>query len=97
MKKAIYYIFFLVYLLCPDPAKAGNARLVHGAVITDYTSIQTAITNGVSGDEVHVASGTYPGGLTMKAGVNLLGGYNPSNWSRDIAANETIIDGEGLR
>lgn len=95
MKKGIYYLFFFVSLLFPASATAGTARLVHGAVLTDYTSIQTAITNGASGDEVHVTSGTYSGGLTMKAGVNLLGGYNPSTWNRDIAANETIIDGGG--
>lgn len=95
MAKGFYYVFLLLFLLCPASAMAGTARLVHGAVLTDYTSIQTAITNGVSGDEVHVASGTYTGGLTMKVGVNLLGGYNPSTWNRDIAANETIVDGRG--
>ncbi len=43
-----------------------------------------------------VAKGTYAGEtIQMKEGVDLFGGYSPEDWTRDIEANETVLDGEG--
>ncbi len=43
--------------------------------------------------DIHVAAGTYVERVAMDPWVNLLGGYSAAHWSRDIAVNETILDG----
>lgn len=43
-----------------------------------------------------VAAGTYTGGaFEMKEFVHLYGGFDPADWTRDIQANLTVLDGEG--
>ncbi|MFA5146417.1 MAG: right-handed parallel beta-helix repeat-containing protein [Candidatus Omnitrophota bacterium] len=52
------------------------------------------------GTKVFIARGTYHEsamsiGMWNKDGLILEGGYEPTGWTRDIEANETIIDAEG--
>ncbi|HEV2294783.1 MAG TPA: right-handed parallel beta-helix repeat-containing protein [Tepidisphaeraceae bacterium] len=47
---------------------------------------------------VFVAAGEYKGQtIRMKSHVDLFGGFNAKSWQRDIAANRSILDGEGQR
>ncbi|MCK4606168.1 MAG: right-handed parallel beta-helix repeat-containing protein, partial [candidate division Zixibacteria bacterium] len=61
----------------------------------DCISIQACIDSAGAGDTVKVASGTYDEQVFMKAGVDLLGGYENTDWTRDIEANPTTITGDG--
>ncbi len=97
MKKASAIAALLFYLLWPRPAAAtGDARLIHGAGYIDYSTISSAISYAVSGDEVLVAAGTYSEQVAMKAGVDLRGGYSAADWSWNPDVNVTTIDGGGL-
>lgn len=45
-----------------------------------------------------IAAGTYTGAtLTLRPGVDLLGGFDPASWTRDIQLHRTILDGENQR
>src|SRR6267143_150694 len=59
-------------------------------------SIQAAIdaaNAGGLGADVYVASGTYAGSLTLRANVSVYGGFSPTTFLRDAAANPTVVDG----
>ncbi|HPQ71565.1 MAG TPA: choice-of-anchor Q domain-containing protein [bacterium] len=60
------------------------------------TEPKRMITAGVelvtTGGTVYVAAGTYAESVSV-SGVSLVGGYEDSGWTRDIAANQTIIEG----
>lgn len=56
-----------------------------------FDSIQAAVNAAVSGNEIWVAAGVYEECVSLKNGVKLYGGFEPLNWSRDIAANPTTI------
>jgi hypothetical protein len=43
--------------------------------------------------QVRVANGTYAEALTLVNGINLLGGFDPQTWSRDIATTSTLLTG----
>jgi SSS family transporter len=44
---------------------------------------------------ITIAEGTYPArSLQSKPHVDLLGGFNPADWTRDVARHATILDGE---
>ncbi len=61
-----------------------------------YTDVTTAINNAIANDEIHIATGTYKEGATIiiNKNISLLGGYPVGGGIQDIAANETILDGE---
>ncbi|NQT96057.1 MAG: right-handed parallel beta-helix repeat-containing protein [Candidatus Omnitrophica bacterium] len=67
-----------------------------------YNDLEVAIENKASsGTKIRVAEGTYNESaktiwLGNKVGLVLEGGYESINWTRDIEANETIIDGSDL-
>jgi len=42
---------------------------------------------------VQVANGTYAEALTLVAGHEYLGGYDPQTWTRDVAHTATIVNG----
>lgn len=59
-----------------------------------YSSITAALEAATSGDEIWVASDTYIGQYIMKAGVNVYGGFDTSETSRDqrdFVKNRTIL------
>jgi|GEM_PF-1335742 len=61
-----------------------------------FPSITNALPAAVAGDEIWVAAGTYAGGILMKSGVALYGGFagtETARSERDPEANPTVIDG----
>src|SRR5262249_20799358 len=45
-----------------------------------------------------VAEGRYGGAtIEMKSGVDLFGGFDPADWTRDIDHHRSALDGEGAR
>ncbi len=89
-----------VDLNSPGPAHDGTSW---GSA---YIDLQQALTAAASGDEIHVANGTYKPtsgtsrsiSFALKTGVSVLGGYAGSGAldpnSRDIAANVTMLSGD---
>ncbi|MDD3905685.1 MAG: right-handed parallel beta-helix repeat-containing protein [Candidatus Omnitrophica bacterium] len=73
-----------------------------GTMGAPYKSLGYATSEGSgNGTKVCVAAGTYYENtdslkLWRVASIKLEGGYEPLNWTRDIATNETIIDGSGF-
>ncbi|MFH0907858.1 MAG: right-handed parallel beta-helix repeat-containing protein, partial [bacterium] len=78
-------------------ASTGNDDFLHGIPSQPFHTVGYAlnIAEGSSGAtvDVRVAAGTYQERVTLKPYVNLLGAYAASDWTRDIAANETVLDG----
>ncbi len=58
-------------------------------------TIQYAINNSAAGDEIRVAQGTYTETIGIGVTLTLKGGYEAAGWTRNIAANPTIIDANG--
>ncbi|MFQ5401289.1 MAG: hypothetical protein ACE5E7_17035, partial [Anaerolineae bacterium] len=58
-------------------------------------TIQHAITQSPPGDEIRVAQGTYTETIGIGVTLTLKGGYEAAGWTRDIAANLTVIDANG--
>jgi len=88
-------ILVSILLFSAPIAASATIITVDSGGLGDYITIQAGVDAAASGDEVHVAAGTYAENVTMKAGVSLLGGYSASGWGRDISANVTAIDGGG--
>lgn len=71
---------------------------------TAFTSLQDALACATSGDNIHVAEGTYllshqsgscrPLALRVRDGIDLLGGYPSGGGTRDAVLNVTIISGD---
>jgi uncharacterized repeat protein (TIGR01451 family) len=81
------------------PLAAGSTLLVckSGCGGTYYTTIGAAVSAASSGDEIHVAQGTYNEKVQVSnKSLVILGGYSPSNWDvRDPAIYVTTINGGG--
>ncbi|HFQ94791.1 MAG TPA: DUF1565 domain-containing protein, partial [Anaerolineae bacterium] len=58
-------------------------------------TIQHAVNQSAAGDEIRVAQGTYTETIGIGVTLTLKGGYEAAGWTRDIAANPTIIDANG--
>ena len=58
-----------------------------------FNSISDAINAAEYGDTILVAAkqGAYEDRIQMKSGIQLLGGYNASNWTRDWQNNRTVL------
>ena len=63
---------------------------------TAKLTITAAISASSAGDNVMIAAGTYPEAISIKDGVNVLGGYNAATGVRDIDVFQTILDGTDL-
>jgi len=61
-------------------------------------TIAVGITRALNGGlkRVLVASGTYTETVTLESGIDLLGGYHPATWDRNITTYPTVIYGETL-
>jgi len=87
-------------------ASTGTDTSAAGSVSSPWRSIQYALgqISDASASKKYallVAEGNYTGTgdqvLTMKEHVDLYGGFQASDWSRDIAAHVSTIDGENAR
>ncbi len=56
-------------------------------------SVGQAVAVANPGETIRVAEGTYIETLTIQKTVTLEGGYEATNWTRDITLHETILDG----
>jgi hypothetical protein len=58
-----------------------------------FKSIQAGIENAklIGKNNVYISEGIYNEEVLMRQGINILGGYDPSDWTRDIKNNETAI------
>ncbi len=75
-------------------ANTGNDTTGDGSSGTPFATITKAISETAVGGTVYVGRGTYAECIGVPHSLILRGGYNESaSWSRDIAANETTIDG----
>jgi hypothetical protein len=88
-----------VWYVTPTGAGSGN-----GTSWENAGTLQAVVNAAVSGDEVWVKAGTYTSAsnpvLTMKAGVNVYGGFAGTETRRNQrvwVVHETIIDGENVR
>lgn len=77
-----------------DAAGANNGTSWPNA----FTSLQTALSTAVAGDEICVAAGTYMGTFQLRTGVAIYGGYagfaQPDPNARDQGAYETILSAQ---
>ena len=80
-------------------APSGGDDGFHGTPTQPFRSVTyaLAVADGKPGGAVNVkvAGGSYPGTIAMKPQVNLMGGYSPLVWSRDLPSQVSILDGEG--
>ncbi|MBT9555190.1 MAG: hypothetical protein IV100_04130 [Myxococcales bacterium] len=76
-------------------AGCGRGPTGTGAGNRPCLSIASGLAEAVSSGrtKVLVAGGAYYEAVTLVAGKSLLGGFNPSTWSRDITSNTTAIFG----
>ena len=96
-----------IYVSKTDAAAADDAGCGLGPVGTGDGHYPCAsVSHGLSRasstgkGQVLVAGGSYGESVTLIAGVDLLGGYNSANWSRDWDVNLTVIQapaGDGHR
>ena len=70
----------------------------NGTSSKPFTSIQkgidTAISYKLTEIRVAVSSSGYNESVVLSSGINLKGGYNATDWSQDIASNETKVYGK---
>ena len=79
---------------------ASAVTPLQGTQTNPYTTISGAIAGASSirvGDttkpvQIRVASGTYAEYFTLRGGMSLFGGYDGSNWSRNVTTNQTILE-----
>lgn len=74
-------------------AKTGHNQPNCGAVSAPCASVQYAAVLAQDNDTVQVAQGVYSETVVLTKSIQLLGGYDPFNWTREIAAYTTVISG----
>ena len=77
-------------------ANIGNDLTGNGTMTTPFASVTKGLAEVRTGGTVYVARGQYNELITVTRSVGLLGGYDETDWSRDIAANTTTLDGQGM-
>ena len=77
-------------------AKTGDDANDGLSWATAKLTIGAALSLSTNGDNVMIAAGTYPEFISIKDGVNVLGGYNATTGLRDIDMYQTILDGDEL-
>ena len=84
-------------------APSGSDASGDGSAAKPWHSIEHALAsadNASNGDRyaVLVAAGRYGGdSVQMRSNVDLIGGYESQDWTRDALKNPTILDGEKSR
>jgi hypothetical protein len=75
--------------------RIGNDITGDGSSGGPFATVTKGINETSVGGTVHVGQGTYTECITVTHSINLLGGYDETNWSRDIGTHETILDAQG--
>ena len=88
-----------IYVSTDDAAAADDATCGLGPVGTGAgqhpcKTITHGLARAVATNRANVlvANGTYDEAVALVSGKNLLGGYRPDNWARDVASTDTVID-----
>ena len=55
-----------------------------------------AADNAGNGADVYVAAGDYAETLTLRSRVSVYGGFDPADWSRDLATNRPVVSGDAV-
>ena len=106
MRKPVILALFAAMLSTSLPAQhryvdAGSLPGGDGdSWSTAFDNLQDALTVAGPGVEIWVAEGTYQGGFSVPAGVQLRGGFRSGDTresQRDPVAHPTILDGEGTQ
>ncbi len=87
----IYYtflIFFMIFLSVSTTAGLAGAETIN--VPTDYPTIQQAIANSNSGDEIIVANGTYNEQIVVNKSLTLIGIGLPEIDGQRITGKNTV-------
>ncbi len=69
-----------------------------GSMKMPYNSIQVAVNSASNGEKIFVSAGIYYENVLFdsnKSNIELLGGFSPQDWKRNIENNRTVIDGGG--
>ncbi|MDF1566090.1 MAG: MopE-related protein [Deltaproteobacteria bacterium] len=79
------------------PGNGGADSPSCGTSGNPCATIGYGISQAFSGGQlrVRVSGGAYYENFDLVAGIDVLGGYNPTTWSRNVAANTTVIYGVG--
>lgn len=80
-----------VYYVSTSTGDNGN----NGRQDAPLASISEALSRASSGDEVRVAGGEYDEVVNLEDGVDLYGGYDSGDWTRNIESNQTTIVNSG--
>src|SRR5262245_57830613 len=68
-----------------------------GSRTRPWRSVALALSKARGRTAIFVAEGRYGGAtVAMKSGVDLFGGFDRANWTRDVSRHPSILDGEGL-
>jgi len=74
----------------------GNDTTGDGSPGSPYATVTKGLDETGAGGTVYVGRGNYTGSYSIDPGINLLGGYNETDWSRDISLNETVLDAQAM-
>ncbi len=76
-----------------------NMEFEDGSQNAPFNSIQKAVDSSSFEDIIYVARGMYFENVTLdssNSGTTVLGGFDATNWVRDVERNQTIINGKGI-
>ncbi|MCP4409900.1 MAG: tandem-95 repeat protein [Gammaproteobacteria bacterium] len=74
-------------------ASGGSDQIGCGSTVWPCATIPYALHLAQTNDAIQVAEGTYTGTVVLTKSVQLLGGYDPISWTRDITNHITSLDG----
>ena len=76
--------------------QTGNDTTGNGSPGNPYATVAKGLQETRTNGSVYVGRGHYNESAAIQRSVNLQGGYNETDWSRDIAVYETILDAQSL-
>ena len=85
-----------IYVDDDSPAPGSGSKAAPFTYLGDGVAAAEPNSPWPNQDVVHVAGGTYTDLVSMLPGMAIRGGYDSSFATRDLSANESIIDGQGV-
>jgi hypothetical protein len=76
--------------------QVGSDLTGDGAPAHPFATVAKGLAEVQTGGAVYVGQGVYTERITVTRSVELLGGFDETDWSRDIAAHRTTLDAQGL-